>query len=235
MEKLLECKQVSKTYGNVRALNECYVSAGKGKIVGLLGPNGSGKTTLIKMINGLLVPNGGTITIDGVKVGVETKSMISYLPERTYLDPNVKVREMIDFFVDFYPDFEPDKARRLLKELDLDENRVIKTLSKGMKEKVQLILVLSRNTKLYIFDEPIAGVDPASRDYILEMITNNLNKDATLIISTHLIYEIEKILDEVIIINHGNLIYQGDKETLLKEHDSVDDWFRKEFRYVKTI
>ncbi|VEU81073.1 ABC transporter ATP-binding protein [Haploplasma axanthum] len=235
MDKILKCSNLSKNYGNVEALKNCNIELKRGRIVGLLGPNGSGKTTLIKLINGLLVPTNGELLVDGKKIGVETKKVISYLPERTYLDPNVKVYEMFEYFKDFYVDFDINRARTLLHELGMKEDSRIKDLSKGMKEKVQLILVMSRNADLYILDEPIAGVDPASRDYILDTILNNLNKDATLIISTHLIYEIERILDDVIIIRDGNILYQGETKALLEEHGSLDEWFRKEFRYVKTI
>lgn len=233
--KLLECHNVSKAYGNNVALKSCNVSLGRGKIIGLLGPNGSGKTTLIKLINGLLTPTEGMITLEGNSIGPITKKDISYLPERTYLDPNVKIKDMFKFFSDFYEDFQIDKARLLISELGLNENSYIKTLSKGMKEKVQLSLVMSRNAKLFILDEPIAGVDPASRDYILDTILNNLPKDSTLLISTHLIYEIERILDEVIIIRDGIILYQGNINDIKGDYETLDDWFRKEFRHVKTI
>lgn len=235
MSIILECKDLNKSYGDNHALKNCNLKLESGKIIGLLGPNGSGKTTLIKMINGLLSPTSGSLLVNGMDVGVETKKIVSYLPERTYLDPNLKVIDTFKFFQDFYNDFDISKARKIINELGIDENKYIKSLSKGMKEKVQLVLVMARNAKLYVLDEPIAGVDPASRDYILDTILNNINKDATLIISTHLVYEIERVLDEVIIIKEGDIVHNGKVSDLLPKYDSLDEWFRKEFRYVKTL
>lgn len=235
MSIILECKDLNKSYGDNHALKNCNLKLESGKIIGLLGPNGSGKTTLIKMINGLLSPTSGSLLVNGMDVGVETKKIVSYLPERTYLDPNLKVIDTFKFFQDFYNDFDIYKARKIINELGIDENKYIKSLSKGMKEKVQLVLVMARNAKLYVLDEPIAGVDPASRDYILDTILNNINKDATLIISTHLVYEIERVLDEVIIIKEGDIVHNGKVNDLLPKYDSLDEWFRKEFRYVKTL
>lgn len=235
MSIILECKDLNKSYGDNHALKNCNLKLESGKIIGLLGPNGSGKTTLIKMINGLLSPTSGSLLVNGMDVGVETKKIVSYLPERTYLDPNLKVIDTFKFFQDFYNDFDISKARKIINELGIDENKYIKSLSKGMKEKVQLVLVMARNAKLYVLDEPIAGVDPASRDYILDTILNNINKDATLIISTHLVYEIERVLDEVIIIKEGDIVHNGKVNDLLPKYDSLDEWFRKEFRYVKTL
>lgn len=235
MSIILECKDLNKSYGDNHALKNCNLKLESGKIIGLLGPNGSGKTTLIKMINGLLSPTSGSLLVNGMDVGVETKKIVSYLPERTYLDPNLKVIDTFKFFQDFYNDFDIYKARKIINELGIDENKYIKSLSKGMKEKVQLVLVMARNAKLYVLDEPIAGVDPASRDYILDTILNNINKDATLIISTHLVYEIERVLDEVIIIKEGDIVHNGKVNDLLTNYDSLDEWFRKEFRYVKTL
>ena len=234
MKPIVEIKDLSKTYGTLKALDNINVILPRGKIIGLLGPNGSGKTTLIKTLNGLVKPDSGTVLIDDNKVSVKTKEIVSYLPEVTYLDDSLKVYETFDFFSDFYENFDRVKAERLLTDLNLSLDTQIKSLSKGNKEKVQLILVMSRNAKLYILDEPIAGVDPATRDYILNTILNNLNENSTLLISTHLIRDIEEILDEIVIINEGNILYSGEKSLLLKEHSSVDEWFRKEFSHVKT-
>ena len=206
---LVECKHVTKKYGAKVALDDVNLTIEKGKIIGLLGPNGSGKTTLIKLLNDLLVPNSGEILIQGNHPGVETKKVISYLPERTYLNFNMKIKEVIQYFKDFYEDFREEVAYDLLKKLDINPDDQLKTLSKGMKEKVQLILVMSRKAELYILDEPIGGVDPAARDYILDTILKNFNEGASIIISTHLISDIEKILDEVIFIKKGKLYYMN--------------------------
>ena len=201
---LVEFKNVNKSYGKKIALDDVSFSIKKGKIVGLLGPNGSGKTTIIKLINDLLVEDNGSILIEGNKPGIDTKKKVSYLPERTYLNMNVKVIDFLKYFEDFYDDFDINKATELLKKLNIDENDKLKTMSKGTKEKVQLILVMSRKADLYVLDEPIGGVDPAGRDYILETILTNFNEDSSLLISTHLISDIENILDDVIFIKNGS-------------------------------
>ena len=228
---LVECKHVTKKYGVKVALDDVNLTIEKGKIIGLLGPNGSGKTTLIKLLNDLLVPNSGEILIQGNHPGVETKKIISYLPERTYLNFNMKIKEVIQYFKDFYEDFREDVAYELLKKLDINSDDKLKTLSKGMKEKVQLILVMSRKAQLYILDEPIGGVDPAARDYILDTILKNFNEEATIIISTHLISDIEKILDEVIFIKKGKIVLHEASDQLRDESGkSIDGYFREEFK-----
>lgn len=228
---LVECKHVTKKYGMKVALDDVNLTIEKGKIIGLLGPNGSGKTTLIKLLNDLLVPNSGEILIQGNHPGVETKKIISYLPERTYLSFNMRIKEVIQYFKDFYDDFREEVAYELLKKLGINPNDQLKTLSKGMKEKVQLILVMSRKAQLYILDEPIGGVDPAARDYILDTILKNFNEDASILISTHLISDIEKILDEVIFIKDGKIVLHESCDQLRDESGkSIDGYFREEFK-----
>lgn len=229
--KLLEFKNVNKSYGKKEVLKDINFSIDKGKIIGLLGKNGVGKTTLIKLINDLLTPTSGEILVNGNKVGVESKKVISYLPERTYLNKQMKVIEVIEYFQSFYEDFDKDKALKLLKDLDLDINQKLAKMSKGMQEKVQLVLVMSRKAALYILDEPLGGVDPATRDYILDTILSNFDSDASVIISTHLISDVERILDEVIFIDHGEIILTGDADKLReKENGSIDDIFRRMFK-----
>lgn len=231
MKTILECKNLTKRYGRTQALSGVNLSLRTGRIIGLLGPNGSGKTTMIKLINGLLTPTGGEILIDGMAPGVKTKSIISYLPERTYLDESMRITEAIDYFEDFYKDFDRKKAMNMLAKVNLNPALRIKTLSKGNKEKVQLILVMSRRAKLYCLDEPIAGVDPAARDYILSTIINNYEPDATILLSTHLISDVENILDEVVFIKNGHIMMQEEVETIrCKEGKSVDDLFREVFK-----
>lgn len=228
---LVEFKNVSKNFGGKIALQNINLKIEKGKIYGLLGPNGSGKTTIIKLINDLLTQNSGEILINNKKPGIESKKIISYLPERTYLNMNMKVSELLTFFEDFYEDFDKNKAMELLEKLDINVNDKLKTMSKGTKEKVQLIVVMSRKADLYILDEPIGGVDPASRDYILETILNNFNDGASIIISTHLIADIEKILDDVIFINKGKITLTGNAEDIRnKEKKTIDMIFREEFK-----
>lgn len=228
---LLECKNVCKSYGKHSVLKDVNLNLSSGKIVGLLGKNGSGKTTLIKAINGLLSLDKGEILIDGKKIGIETKKIVSYLPERTYLNLHKKVREVIDYFNDFYGDFDKDKAYRLLDNLDIKAEDKLSEMSKGMREKVQLSLVMSRKAKLYILDEPMGGVDPATRDYILDTILNNFNDGATILMSTHLISDIERVLDEVIFIDDGKIIKHEDADKLRRETGkSVDEVFREEFK-----
>ena len=229
--KLVEIENLTKSYGNKEVLKDINLNISSGKIVGLLGKNGAGKTTLIKLINDLLTPDGGKILIKGNEVGVESKKIISYLPERTYLNKQMKVSEVIDYFKDFYDNFDDNKARKLLKDLDLDINQKLSKMSKGMQEKVQLVLVMSRDADLYILDEPLGGVDPATRDYILDTILSNFNENASIIISTHLIQDIERILDEVIFIDKGKIIIQSDADKLRnKEKASIDEIFRRYFK-----
>lgn len=231
MSAILECRSLTKKFGSVTALNNINLTLERGKIVGLLGPNGSGKTTLIKLINGLLVPTSGTLYVAGMAPGVDSKKIVSYLPERTYLPDWLKVSQAIEFFRDFYEDFDPNKAYDMLRRLNLDPDRRLKTLSKGTKEKIQLILVMSRNADLYCLDEPIGGVDPAARDYILNTIISNYNDNATIIISTHLISDIENILDEAIFIKDGNLYLHSSVDDIReKEGKSIDSLFREVFR-----
>lgn len=230
---LLECKQLSKSYGALRALDSVDLTIESGHIVGLLGPNGSGKSTLIKIANGLLTPTSGTLTIDGMTPGVETKKLVSYLPERTYLSRWMNVVQLLDFFCDFYPDFDRDAAERMLTALDISPKLRIRQMSKGTQEKVQLILVMSRHARLYLLDEPIGGVDPATRDYIIRTILTNYNADASVIISTHLIADVENILDDVIFINKGHVALQSSVDAIRSERRcSVDELFREVFRYV---
>lgn len=230
MEPIVQCMGLTKTYGGKIALNQIYLNLERGRIIGLLGPNGSGKTTLIKIMNGLLQPTAGEILIGGLKPGVETKYRISYLPERTYLHPGMKVMEMVQYFQDFYPDFRVDRAYDMLARLQIQPYERLKNLSKGTKEKVQLILVMSRDADLYVLDEPIAGVDPASRDYILHTIVQNYNRNATILLSTHLIADVENILDEVVFIRYGSIILQAGAEQIRRnEGKSVDRFFREVF------
>ena len=229
--KLVECVNLNKNYGTKKVLKDVNLTIESGKIIGLLGKNGTGKSTLIKLINDLLTPTSGEILVKGQKVGVESKKVISYLPERTYLDKSMTINEVIEYFEDFYDNFDPDKARKLLKDLDLDENLKLSKMSKGMQEKVQLVLVMSRKADLYILDEPLGGVDPATRDYILDTILTNFNEGASVIISTHLIADIERILDEVIFIDKGKIILQSNSDELRnKENSSIDEIFRRMFK-----
>ena len=231
MKTILECKNLTKRYGRKTALDHINLSLRPGRIIGLLGPNGSGKTTMIKLINGLLTPTEGEILIRGMAPGVKTKSIVSYLPERTYLDESMRIAEAIAYFKDFYADFDEKKAEQMLNKVHLDPSARIKTLSKGNKEKIQLILVMSRRAKLYCLDEPIAGVDPAARDYILSTIIGNYEPDATILLSTHLITDVENILDEVVFIKDGHITMQEEVETIRdKEGKSVDDLFREVFK-----
>lgn len=231
MSVLVECKNLTKRYvPTIAAVDNLNMTIQRGKITGLLGPNGSGKTTLIKMMNGLLQPTDGEILINGVAPGVETKAKVAYLPERTYLSAQKTVKDIVDFFCDFYEDFRKDKAYAMLDNLKIDPSARLKTLSKGTKEKIQLILVMSREADLYILDEPIAGVDPAARDYILKTILNNFNPEGSLLICTHLISDIENILDDVIFIKNGHLVEQTTVETIREEKGmSVDSYFREVF------
>lgn len=231
MSVLFECKDLKKKYGKKEALKGISLQIESGQIVGLLGPNGSGKTTLIKLANGLLTPSAGEITINGNKIGVETKKSVSYLPERTYLNNWMKVKQMIDYFTDFYEDFDSARAYDMLAKLNINPDDKLKTMSKGTKEKVQLILVMSRNADVYFLDEPIGGVDPAARDYILNTIITNYNPDSTVIISTHLISDIEKVLDDVVMIKDGELVMHNTVDGIREEYGkSVDEVFREVFK-----
>ena len=212
-EYILQCNELTKKFGSKTALSKIDIKLKRGKITGLLGPNGSGKTTLIKLANGLLHPDGGEILIDGKTPGTESKAIVSYLPEKTYLNDYMTVKEIIQFFCDFYSDFDKSRALDMLARLGINENDKLKTMSKGTKEKVQLILVMSRRAQIYFLDEPIAGVDPAARDYILETIITNYDENAAIVISTHLIADVEKVLDEVIFLKYGEIVM----------HKSVDE------------
>ncbi len=230
MEPIVQCMGLTKSYGGKLALNQIFLNLERGKIIGLLGPNGSGKTTLIKIMNGLLKPTAGEIFINGARPGIETKYRISYLPERTYLHPGMKVMEMVQYFQDFYPDFRVERAYDMLHRLQIPPNERLKNLSKGTKEKVQLILVMSRDADLYVLDEPIAGVDPAARDFILHTIVSNYNRNASVLLSTHLIADVENILDEVVFIKYGNIILQAPTEQIRQnEGKSIDRFFREVF------
>lgn len=228
---LLVCKNVCKSYGKKQVLKGVDLTIEPGRIVGLLGRNGMGKTTLIKLVNDLLTLDEGEILIDGQPVGIESKKIVSYLPERTYLDKTLTVKAVLRYFEEFYDNFSAEKARRLLQDLALDEEMRISKMSKGMQEKLQLILVMSREAKLYILDEPLAGVDPATRDYILSTILNNFSEGASVIICTHLIADIERILDDVIFIEKGEVVLAESTDELReREQCSVDEVFRRMFR-----
>ena len=229
---LLQLQHVSKQYKKQPAIDDITIRFSSGKIIGLLGPNGSGKTTLMKLINGLLHPNSGEIVIDGYRPSKDTKKIISYLPDTSYLRDNIRIEEAITFFDDFYEDFSRQKAKKLLADLQLDPKEYLKNLSKGNKEKVQLILVMSRKAKLYLLDEPIGGVDPSTRETILRTIINNYCEDASVIISTHLISEVEPVLDEVVFLDKGKVILQGSTDDLRAEHGkSTDALFRDTYRH----
>ncbi len=230
MSNLIEIKNLNKSYGKIPVINDLNLELKRGRIIGLLGPNGSGKTTIIKMIAGLLKPNSGEIIIDGKTIGIESKKIVSYLPERTYFSPNMKVKETIEFFQDFYEDFRRDVAQDLLQKLGISVDAKIKHLSKGTREKVQLVLVMSRAAKLYILDEPMGGVDPAARDYIIKTILDNYSEDASVIISTHLISDVENVLDDVVFIQNGRLVLNSSVDDIRERNKkSVDAMFREVF------
>lgn len=229
--ELLEFKNLYKSYGKKEVLKDINLKIGRGKIVGLLGSNGSGKTTLIKLINGLLMPTSGDVYINGKVPGIESKKIVSYLPERTYLGFDMKVSEIVKYFESFYDNFDCKKAYELFEKLKINKNDRLKNMSKGTKEKVQLVLVMSRKADLYILDEPIGGVDPVARDYILDTIISNFNENATIIISTHLIADVERILDEVIFLNEGKIKLYSSADELRQKHDkSIDTIFREVFK-----
>lgn len=228
---LLEYKNVSKSFGNTEILHDINLKIPSNKIIGLLGKNGTGKTTLIKLANDLLTPTKGTVTFCGQPIDPKSKSEIAYLPERTYLDKTVRICDIVRFFQEFYESFDVEKAEKLISELNLDLNMKISHMSKGMQEKLQLILVMSRHAKLYILDEPLGGVDPATRDYILDAILSNFDEGASILISTHLISDIERILDEVIFIDNGRIVLQsGADELRTKQDKSIDEIFRQTFK-----
>ncbi len=225
---VLEVKDLKKSFDGKEVLKGVSFSVKKGEIVGLLGKNGCGKTTVLKVINDLLTIDGGDVLFLGENIGVNSKSKISFLPERSYLDSNLRVREVIEYFKDFYQDFDEEKAIRLLSDLDLDVNESLSKMSKGMKEKVQLALVMSRNAELYILDEPLGGVDPATREYILKTILTNFNEGASMIITTHIIADVEKILDRVLIMDKGQIVLSGNADELREEEQtSINDIFRR--------
>ena len=233
MSVILEYKAVNKSFGEKQVLKNINLQIESNKIIGLLGKNGSGKSTLFKLANDLLTVSSGEILIDGKPISPESKKIVSYLPERPYLSPSLKVSDAIKLFETFYEDFDSEKAEKLLKDLELDKEMRLSKMSKGMKEKVMLVLVMSRKAKIYILDEPLGGSDPASRDYILQTILKNFEENATLLISTHMISDIEKILDEVIFIDNGEITIQSDADELRKkEKCSIDEIFRRKF-YVK--
>ena len=232
MSEILRCDNLTKTFGGLRALDGLSLSIESGKIIGLLGPNGAGKTTLIKIINGLLTPTSGSITINGFRPGVHTKPLVSYLPDVSYLNSWMTVEQIVGMFTDFYEDFRPQLAFQMLENLGINRKMRLKTLSKGNKEKVCLILVMSRSALLYVLDEPIAGVDPATRDYIISTIINNYNPQASVLISTHLISDIESVLDDVIFIKDGKIVLHQTVDEIREQHgESVDDLFREVFRW----
>lgn len=231
MSELLTCHDLTKYFGNKPALNHLNLTLERGRIVGLLGPNGSGKTTLLKLLNGLLVPTEGELRIDGHRPGVETKNIVSYLPDRMYLGNWMRVCDLLEFYGDFYSDFDHSRANAMLDSLQIRPSDRLRTMSKGTKEKVQLILTMSRRAQLYCLDEPIAGVDPAARDYILSTILNNYDENATILISTHLIADIENILDEVLFLKDGQLKLQSTVDEIrMTEGTSVDALFREVFK-----
>lgn len=232
MGEILSCVNLTKRFGAVTALDNLSLTIDSGRIIGLLGPNGSGKTTLIKIINGLLQPTSGAVYIEGDKPGPVTKPKVSYLPDINYLNSWMTVEQIVAMFNDFYTDFRPELAYDMINRLGIDKKQRLKTLSKGNKEKVSLILVMSRNAKLYVLDEPIAGVDPATRDYIINTIINNYNPEASVLISTHLISDIESVLDEVIFIKNGSIVMHDTVDNIRSQHSmSVDDLFREVFKW----
>lgn len=231
MNPILECKGLTRKFNHFFALSNVDLTLERGEIIGLLGPNGSGKTTLIKLINGLLLPTDGQITVNGSVPGVETKKIVSYLPERGCLDERRRISELISYYSNFYSDFDVSRAHTMLKDLDIDPSLRLKTLSKGTKEKVQLILVMSRDAQLYVLDEPIGGVDPAARDYILRTILTNYNEDASVLISTHLIADVENVLDRVLFLQNGQITLNASVDEIRSGHKkSVDALFREVFR-----
>lgn len=235
-EYIVRCRNLVKKYGDFTAFSDLNIDVEKGKIVGLLGPNGSGKTTFIKTVAGLLTVDGGVLQVDGMEPGAETKAIVSYLPERPYFNNWMKVSDCLDYFSDFYADFDRQRAEYMLSDLQISLNAKLSALSKGSKEKVQLVLVMSRRAKLYLLDEPIGGVDPAARDYILETIISKFDKEATIIISTHLIADVEDYLDKFILISGGRVILNGDVKHVKEEMGkSLDTYFREVFKCTRNF
>ena len=233
MNELVVCSGVTKMYDAVKALDGVELSLPSGRIIGLLGPNGSGKTTLIKILTGLLCPSAGTVLIDGKPVGPQTKAVVSYLPDRMYYAGWMKTRDLIDLFADFYADFRRERAEAMCQALGIGLNVKVKTMSKGTKEKLQLILVMSREAKLYLLDEPIAGVDPAAREFILRTILTNYSPESTVMISTHLIADVEPVLDDVVFLKDGRVVRHDSVDHIREtEGKSVDAVFREIFRAV---
>ena len=230
MSDILEINHLTKNYSDITALSDVTLSLEGGKIIGLLGSNGSGKTTLLKMIAGILQPTSGSVTVNGMEIGTETKKIVSYLPERTYLYSWMRTRDIIDYFDDFYEDFNKENALRMLKALGVNENAKLKTLSKGTREKVQLVLVMSRKAKVYLLDEPIAGVDPVAREFILETILSNRAPESMILISTHLINDVEKVLDSFVFIRDGKLLMKQDVESVRESGKTVDELFREVYK-----
>lgn len=231
MTPILECRDLTKSFGSHEALSHVSFKLEPGRIAGLLGPNGSGKTTLLKLANGLLQPSQGEVLINGAAPGKESKALISYLPDKTYLNDWMRIKDLLKFFSDFYRDFDLNRAHEMLSSLNLNENDKLKTLSKGNKEKVQLILVMARKARLYLLDEPIGGVDPAARDYILKTILNNYSDDASILISTHLIQDVEQIFDDVIFLKNGSVVLDGSVDDIRSEKEmSIDALFREVFK-----
>lgn len=231
MDSILQCSHLTKRYGSLYALNDVSFSVAPGRIVGLLGPNGSGKSTFIKLATGLLTPTDGSISICGLPVGTATKLKVSYLPDKNYLNDSLRIDQLMDYFNDFYENFDRNKAYEMLERLNINPKNRLKTLSKGTKEKVQLILVMSRNADLYLLDEPIGGVDPAARDYILSTILSNYNESGSIIISTHLISDIEPVLDDILFIKDGRLVLTSSVDAIREENGkSVDALFREVFK-----
>ena len=231
MESCLECRELSKRFGGTQALDSVNIDIKPGRVVGLLGPNGSGKTTLIKLATGLLTPNFGELYVCGSRPGKESKALVSYLPDRTYLPEWMSAKQLMDMYGDFYADFDRARAEEMLEKLGIPEEIKVKQMSKGTREKVQLILVMSRRARLYLLDEPIGGVDPATRDYILETIIRNYDENASVVISTHLISDVENILDDVIFINKGKITLQASVDDIREQYGkSVDAYFREVFR-----
>ncbi|MDR0320914.1 MAG: ABC transporter ATP-binding protein [Treponema sp.] len=227
----LECRNLSKNYGKFTALDAVNINLNSGRITGLLGPNGSGKTTLIKLVNGLLQPSGGTVTVYGKPIGPESKALVSYLPDRMCLDSSMRVQDAINFYADFYADFSRDVAAAMLRDLNIDPKKRLKALSKGTQEKAQLILVMARKARLYLLDEPIGGVDPAARDYIINTILANYNKEAAVLISTHLIHDVEQVLDDIIFLKEGKVALEGSANDIRTEKSTtIDALFREVFK-----
>ena len=228
---VLECKNLTKRYGKAEALSEVTLTIEAGRIVGLLGPNGSGKTTLIKLINGLLSPTAGSLSVQGLAIGVDSRNIVSYLPERTSIPLWMNARQLMDFYQDFYQDFQREIAENMMERLNINGKQKIRQMSKGTREKVQLIMVMSRKATLYLLDEPIGGVDPATRDYILSTIITNYNPEASVVISTHLISDVEQVLDEVVFLKQGRVMLHERVDTLREERGvSVDQLFREVFK-----